>query len=96
MVRVPTGQMGNSLSSAFDQVSFVIMPYFWQGSPLDAAQRLRYCVKNGFDNSADGSFPEPLLSDHEIKQLLSSSGEQGAQAHLRDGGPHDKHKMLYH
>jgi len=30
---------------AADKIMFVIMPWFWQGSPLDAAKRLRYCVR---------------------------------------------------
>jgi len=30
---------------AADNIMFVIMPWFWQGSPLDAAKRLRHCVK---------------------------------------------------
>lgn len=28
------------------RIFFVIMPYFWQGSPMDAAKRLRHCVRS--------------------------------------------------
>lgn len=30
------------------QIMFCIMPWFWQGSPMDAGKRLRYCVKKAF------------------------------------------------
>ncbi|CAD7934765.1 unnamed protein product [Amoebophrya sp. A120] len=61
-----------ALHELCDRLSFLITPYFWQGSALDAAQRLRHCVKQGlrktlaFDKSA-------LLTEEEERASTSSS-----------------------
>lgn len=49
-------QTGDTLvvkSSGFSMqnILFVIMPWFWQGSPMDAAKRLRYCARSAFQQA---------------------------------------------
>lgn len=37
------------------KILFVIMPWFWEGSPLDAGKRFRYCVKRALHVVASSS-----------------------------------------
>eukprot|EP00927_Polykrikos_kofoidii_P055040 TRINITY_DN49356_c0_g1_i1.p1 TRINITY_DN49356_c0_g1~~TRINITY_DN49356_c0_g1_i1.p1 ORF type:complete len:466 (+),score=68.94 TRINITY_DN49356_c0_g1_i1:43-1398(+) len=47
----------------FDEkdVIFVVMPSFWQGSPLDAAKRLRFCVRRSMSNVTKMCVPSVAL-----------------------------------
>jgi len=43
-------------------IMFVIMPWFWQGSPMDAAKRFRFCAKSAFGRAAaDNGFSSIAL-----------------------------------
>jgi len=35
-----------------DKILFVVLPWFWQGSPMDAAKRLRFCARNALLEAA--------------------------------------------
>ncbi|CAD7965902.1 unnamed protein product [Amoebophrya sp. A25] len=50
------------------RVSFVVTPYFWQGSAFDASQRLRYCVRQGLRNCI------PSTRAGDVGSTESSSG----------------------
>lgn len=43
---------GREAALAAENTMFVIMPWFWEGSPLDAGKRLRYCVQRAFSVAA--------------------------------------------
>merc|ERR1712226_1113853 len=44
------------------KIMFVIMPWFWQGSPMDAAKRFRFCAKSAFGRAAaDNGFSSIAL-----------------------------------
>jgi len=36
---------GSSVVPGAEKIVFAVMPWVWQGSPMDASKRLRYCVK---------------------------------------------------
>lgn len=33
-----------------EHILFVVLPWFWQGSPMDAGKRLRFCAQRAFSN----------------------------------------------
>jgi len=39
-----------------DRMLFVVVPWFWQGSPLDAAKRFRFCIKSAFTELTSGKY----------------------------------------
>lgn len=42
-------------------IIFLIMPWFWQGSPMDAGKRLRYCIRRGFAVASHAGFSSIAL-----------------------------------
>lgn len=39
-----------------DSIVFAIVPWFWQGSPMDAAKRFRFCVRRAFRALSEKGF----------------------------------------
>lgn len=46
---------------AADKIMFVIMPWFWEGSPMDAGKRFRYCVKRALSASTANRFTNVVV-----------------------------------
>eukprot|EP00392_Amoebophrya_sp_AT5.2_P011986 g12080.t1 len=83
-------------ASLCDRVSFLVFPYFWQGSALDASQRLRFCVKQGLERAVHGfaeasSSPRSGSSPSPSAETAGGCKENGdgnsSSAIERDGAP---------
>ncbi|CAE7257600.1 dnaJ [Symbiodinium sp. CCMP2592] len=42
----------SSKEAEYNKILFSIMPWFWEGSPMDAGKRLRFCAREAFAHAA--------------------------------------------
>lgn len=54
----------NGYGTATESIMFVVMPWFWQGSPMDAGKRFRHCIKSAFGVAAGPQGFESVVLPH--------------------------------